>query len=388
MTNENLTQQTDASHPMDFLLAGDFNLGIPVAGDIIIGTVVENRQNAILVDINAKSEGIIYGRELDNLDEDTRADLTEGTEVPVFVVNPEDRDGNIVLSYTRAAEEKDWEMAQALLDSQDVYEGKVIGHNRGGLLVKVGYLRGFIPTSQLSNMRRLQKDNNEAFLKDIVGEKITAKVIEVDRRRNRLIISERAAAREVRAAQRERLMDELQEGEVRTGRVVNIADFGAFVDIGGLEGLVHLSELSWKRITKPTDLVAIGDEVEVYVLNIDQDRQRVALSMKRLENDPWSIINDTYTVGQLVEVTITKLTNYGAFASLGDEYGLEGLIHISELSAQHVKHPREVVKKGDTVVTRIIRVDPKQRQIGLSIKQVSSDKFMDVDLALANMEEE
>lgn len=387
-TDSQEQEQMTTSHPMDFLLNEDFSLGIPLAGEIVTGTVVENRNNAILIDIGAKSEGVIFGRELETMDDDTRSLLAEGNDVSVFVVNPEDKDGNIILSFARANEERDWQMAQELLESQDVFESKAIGYNKGGLLVKVGHLRGFVPASQLSTSRHLRTRtaSTEEKLRKIVGETISSKIIEVDRSRNRLILSERAAAREVRAVQREQLLEELKEGDVLEGRVVNLADFGAFVDIGGLEGLVHLSELSWKRIATPGEKVNIGDEVQVYVLNVDRERQRVALSMKRLEADPWTIIDETYQVGQLVEATVTKLTSYGAFASLDDEYGLEGLIHISEMSANHVKHPRDVVNKDEVVAARIIRIDPEQRQLGLSIKQVSSDKFIEVDLALADLD--
>ena len=270
------------------------------------------------------------------------------------------------------------------MDKQDVYEGKVIGFNRGGLIVRVGQLRGFIPTSQLSPARNVRNhESTERLLGKAVGETIFAKIIEVNRRRNRLILSERTADRERRANQRETILSTLNEGEVRDGRVVNLADFGAFIDIGGVEGLVHLSELSWKRVNHPSEILNVGDDVKVHILGIDLDRQRVALSLKRLENDPWDEIDSYYQVGQLIEATITKLARYGAFASLNDDYGLEGLIHISELSADHVKHPSDIVEKGQVVATRIIRIDPAQRQIGLSVKQVSSDQFLDVDLAMA-----
>jgi small subunit ribosomal protein S1 len=174
----------------------------------------------------------------------------------------------------------------------------------------------------------------------------------------------------------------LQEGDVRQGQVVNLADFGAFVDIGGLEGLVHLSELSWKRVNDPSEVIQVGDTVEVSVLNIDHERQRLALSLKRLEPDPWTRLEEKYRVGQLVEATITKLTKFGAFARISDEYELVGLIHISELSEEHVAHPRDVVKSADTVMVRIIRIDPEQKQLGLSLKQVSSDEYIETDLEM------
>jgi small subunit ribosomal protein S1 len=310
--------------------------------------------------------------------------LAVGSEIFVYVVDPEDKDGNIILSYTKAIEEQDWITAKELLDNQEAYQGKVVGYNRGGLLIKMGQVRGFVPASQLSLSRQISStgETTEEQLRKIVGQKIYAKVIEVDRSRNRLILSERAATKEMRESQRLHLLDNLKEGEVREGRIVNLADFGAFVDIGGIEGLVHLSELSWKRVNHPGEKLKLGDQVKVYVLNVDQERQRVALSMKRLEADPWNNMGAQYQVGQLVEATITKLTKYGAFARINDEYELEGLIHISELSADHVKHPRDMVQKGDIVAARIIRIDSEQRQLGLSLKRVASDDFVEADLAL------
>ncbi|HSM54684.1 MAG TPA: S1 RNA-binding domain-containing protein [Candidatus Sulfomarinibacteraceae bacterium] len=391
---ENIAQNStehnkDASHPMDFLLNEDLDLDLPTAGEIRRGEVIEHLKNAILIDIGAKSEGIIAGNELDSLNDSDREKLAIGNDVNVYVVDPEDDDGNIILSYTKAAEEQDWQMVEELATQGETYQGKVIGHNKGGLLVQVGQLRGFMPISQLASNRNFNRDRSTAEqLRTIVGEVITSKVIEVDRGRNRLILSERAAMKERRAEQREKLLNELQEGDVRPGRVVNLTDFGAFVDIGGIEGLVHISELSWKRVNDPRDVLQHGEEVEVYVLDVDQDRQRVALSLKRLQTDPWTIVDQLYHEGQLVEATITKLAQFGAFARIMDEYELEGLIHISELSEDRVNHPREVVRPDQQVTVRVIRVDPEQRQIGLSLKQVSSDRFMDADLAMAMDEAE
>lgn len=384
-TNGSTETAGNDSHPMDFLLSEELSLDLPRAGDIRRGEVIEHLRNAILVDIGAKSEGIISGSELDALSPDERDELAVGNEVAVYVVDPEDDEGNIVLSYARAAEEEDWRLAQQLADTSDVYQGKVVGYNKGGLLVAVGRLRGFMPISQLGPSRNFSREKSSSTqLQRIVGETISAKVMEVDRSRNRLILSERAATRERRAAQRELLFDELEAGETRSGRVVNLTDFGAFVDIGGLEGLVHISEISWKRVNDPRTVLAIGDEVEVYVLDVDRDRQRVALSLKRLQTDPWTIVDELYSEGQLVAATVTKLAQFGAFARIQDDYELEGLIHISELSDDHITHPREVVRPGEALTLRVIRVDPEQRQIGLSLKQVASAQYMELDLAQAS----
>lgn len=362
-------------HPMDFILSADFNL--PKAGEIRRGYIVSTRNNEIIVDIGSKSEGIISNREIDSLDEALKEKLFVGAEIPVFVVEPEDANGSTILSYVKAAAQQDWIDAEDLMAAKDVHTGHIVGDNRGGILVAVGHIRGFVPNSQLINGRN-------AVAQYAVGKEISTKVIEVDRERNRLILSERAAEQELRQSKREELLDSIHEGDICEGKVVNLAEFGAFVDIGGIEGLVHLSELSWKRINNPSEKLKVGDTVSVYVLKVDNDRQRLALSIKRLEADPWTLVSDQYQVGQLMSAKITKLTNFGAFARLQDEYELEGLIHISELSDEHITHPREVIKPSQDVTVRIIRIDSEQRQLGLSIKQVASDKYMEADLEMLN----
>lgn len=378
-----MLMQTDAgnaSHPMEFLLEAELNL--PSVGEIRKGWVVENQNNLILIDIGAKSEGMIESQELASFDQETRAKLAIGEEVSVYVSNIEDQDGNIIVSYSKALQEEDWRMANQLLESQDIYKGQVIGCNRGGLLVSVGMLRGFLPNSQIGPRRFPGRRATNEQLQKLINEIVSVKVIEVDQERNRLILSERAATKEIREERRARLLDEIQEGDEFEGRVINLTNYGAFVDIGGLEGLVHLSELSWKRVNNPADILEVGSEVQVSVLTIDQDRQRIALSIKRLEPDPWTMIDELYENGQLIEANITRLTKFGAFARLNDQYGLEGLIHISELSDGHVEHPREVIKSSDNVTVRIIRIDPEQRQLGLSLKQVASAEYMEADLFL------
>ena len=367
---------------MNFLFTEEVYL--PSAGEIRPGRIVDFRNNEILVDIGAKSEGVIPSTETMGFDSATRAQLKEGEEILVFIANPEDNNGNIILSYRRAAEEQDWQIANELLESQEAMETEIVGFNKGGVLVSVGQLRGFVPNSQLRRDRLPEGDseNRQRSYQSLVGQPMLAKVIEVDRPRNRLILSEQAASREIRQARKSELFSSLAEGAVFEGQVVNLADFGAFVDIGGIEGLVHLSEMSWKRIQKPGDMLQKGDKVRVQVLSVDHERQRVALSMKRLEADPWTRIEDLYRVGQLVEAEITRLTKFGAFARVDDDYQLEGLIHISELAEDRVEQARDIVKPGDKVTVRIIRLDSKQRQVGLSLRQVASDKFMEEDLAM------
>ena len=257
----------------------------------------------------------------------------------------------------------------------------VAGYNKGGLIVRLGKVRGFVPASQLTTRRqRAQGEtlSGEDLRAQLVGQKLQLKIIELDRERNRLILSERAAMREWRRQQKAQLLADLREGDIRRGEVISLCDFGAFVDLGGADGLVHLSELSWRRVAHPSEVLKVGDEVEVYVLNVDRERKRIGLSLKRLQPDPWTQAVNKYTVGQLVEGTITKLVKFGAFARLSDD-DIEGLIHISELSDQHVTHPKEVVKEGDVLTLRVIRVDAQRRRIGLSLKQVASGEYAEAD---------
>ena len=366
---------------MSALLDSDYGLSLPTRGEIREGVVARITPSEILVDVGAKSEGVITGRELDSLEEAARKALATGQKILVYVMDPEDRNGNIVLSLTRAREEQDWRDAETLLASQEVYSGSVAGFNKGGLIVKLGNVRGFVPASQLgpSRRRRSEGDTPEQKWARMVGEPMQVKVIEVDRGRNRLILSERAAAKESREAQKDRLLTEIKAGEVRKGHVISLAEFGAFVDIGGADGLVHLSELSWKHITHPNEVLHVGQEVEVVVLNVDHERKRIGLSLKRREDDPWTLIQKKYQIGQLITGSITKLAKFGAFARVEGEDEIEGLIHVSELSDGHIDHPREIVTEGQTLTLRVIKIDADKRRMGLSLKRVASAEYADTD---------
>lgn len=366
---------------MQSLLESEQGMAMPTQGEIREGVVARITSNEILVDVGAKSEGTISGKELDSLDQETRKGLAVGQTVLVFVINPEDRNGNIVLSLNKAKEEQDWRRAEALMQSQEVYSGQIAGFNKGGLIVKLGNVRGFVPASQLGQARRRRSegDTPEQKWARMVGEMTQVKVIEVDRGRNRLIMSERAAAKETREAEKERLLAEIKSGDVRKGRVISLAEFGAFVDIGGADGLVHLSELSWKHVAHPNEILKVGQEVEVTVLSVDQDRRRIALSLKRREEDPWVVIQKKYKIGQLVSGAITKLAKFGAFARIDGEDEIEGLIHISELTDGHLDHPRDVVKEGESITLRVIKIDADKRRMGLSLKRVNSAEYADTD---------
>jgi small subunit ribosomal protein S1 len=371
-------EQPAAEHPMTALMEDALTFRRLKTGDIIKGEIVSVSPTEVLVDVGAKSEGLVPAKELERLGREGLDDLKIGDTVAVYVVRAEDRDGNLILSIRRAEEESDWIRAQELFEASEAFQTQVAGFNKGGLIVRLGRLRGFVPASQLGSRHRgsdkLQPEERWARL---VGDDIQVKVIELNRRRKRLILSERAAMRQRREARREELLENLRAGEVRKGIVSSLADFGAFVDLGGADGLIHLSELSWNRSAKPGDVLEVGQEIEVYVLNVDQERKRIGLSLKRLEPEPWTTVESRYYVGQLVEGIITRLTSFGAFALVNDE--VEGLIHISEMSEGRINHPQEVVHEGERHVIRIIRIDAKRRRMGLSLRRVADPEYADLD---------
>ena len=324
----------------------------------------------MLIDIGFKSEGIVGSREIDRIG-DYFDSLNVGDVIPVYVMR-EDRDGNTLLSISRALAEKDWERAEELMNNQEIVESSVAAYNRGGVIVKLGQVRGFVPASQLSSASQSNASKDADAGDDrwakLLGASLKLKVIDIDRNRNRLILSERLAMREWRRQQKEKLLASLEEGDIYEGVISSIADFGAFVDLGGADGLIHLSELSWNRVSHPSEVVSEGEKVKVQILTVDLERRRIGLSLRRLQPQPWDLVNDIYEVGQIVRGRVTKLVNFGAFARL-DDSGVEGLIHISELSNQRVNHPKEVLAEGEEHDLRIIRIDIDRRRMGLSLKQ-------------------
>lgn len=350
-------------------------------GVIIEGTVAATSPTEVQVDLGEGVIGTVASRELERMDRTALEALEIGSPVRVYIVRTQGPDGQPVLSLARAEEEHNWQMAVEHHESQQVYFSKVAGYNKGGLIVRFGKVRGFVPASQVSRerQRRAVGESPEERWGGMVGEDIAVKVVEIDRARNRLILSERAAAREWREKQKSRLLDELAVGEIRKGRVISLADFGAFIDLGGADGLVHLTELSWSHVTHPREILEVGQEVEAQVISVDRERKRIGLSLKRQENDPWQQVVRNYEVHQLVQATVTKLTKFGAFARLVDAPEIEGLIHISELADYRVSHPREVVLVGDVLTLRIVKIDADQRRLGLSLRQVDSAKYMDQD---------
>jgi small subunit ribosomal protein S1 len=377
-------------HPMALLLEQiELSLLEPTSGEIRSGVIVDKGPHELLIDIGYKSEGIVNGREFDRIS-DSLDELNLGDEVPVYILR-EDREGNLLLSISRAQAEKDWERAEQLMASQHIFEGNVAAYNRGGVIVKIGQVRGFVPASQLSADSQSQGEDNPDNADDrwssLVGMNVMLKVIDIDRKRNRLILSERLAVREWRRQQKEQLLDTLKEGDVYDGVISSIADFGAFVDLGGADGLIHLSELSWNRVNHPNEVVAVGQKVKVQILSVDQERRRIGLSLRRLQPQPWDVVEETYEVGQIVRGRITKLVNFGAFARL-EKDGIEGLIHVSELTERRIVHPKEVVSEGEEYDLRIIRIDTDKRRMGLSLKQaLPVDQDLEVDWQVAPSED-
>lgn len=361
-------QDKENSLMWEYLNQEQYDYQRPERGEIRMGVVLRKDPHEIILDIGVKLDAVVASQDLEKLDKEEVTAIEIGDEIPVYIINPEDGDGRITASISMAKSQEDWVEAERLLASGEIIEGEVEGHNKGGLIVPFGRLRGFIPASQISGVGQRNDPNARLErLEQMVGRPIKLKVIEVDQKRRRLILSERAAVKEWRAESKSRLLDQLEPGDVRKGVVTNLMNFGAFVDLGGADGLVHVSEMAWHRVKHPKDIVEIGQEVEVYVLSVDKDDERIALSMKRLQPDPWSQVTSKYAVGDIVEGEVTNLTDFGAFARIAQ--GIEGLIHISELSEDKVAHPREIVHRGQRLTLTIISIDTERERIGLSLKR-------------------
>jgi small subunit ribosomal protein S1 len=346
-------------------------------GDLVSGVVVRKDRDGLLVDVGAKTEGIIPSREMRTLDPQELENITTGDDVLAYVVQTDEREDGILLSIDRAQGEKGWHTLQQYFDNGEIVEGKAVDFNKGGLLVNIEGVRGFVPMSQLVNLpfNPNPEDPASSPLAAVVGKELRLKVIEINRRRNRLILSEKQVLREEREHLRDQIFQEIKEGEVRKGRVTGIREFGAFVDIGGVDGLVHLSEFSWGRSESPEKTLSIGDEVDTFVLKVDQEAKKIALSFRRLHPEPWETIHQKYYVDQLVNGTVTKLTTFGAFVSLDES--IEGLIHISELSDAPIASPEEVVNEGDVLTLKILRIEPERRRLALSLRQAPSAPALD-----------
>jgi small subunit ribosomal protein S1 len=331
-------------------------------GQIVTGTVVKVDRDEVLLDIGYKSEGVIPNRELSIRNEvDPSKVVTVGDEVEALVLQKEDKEGRLILSKKRAQYERAWGTIEKIKEDEGVVSGPVIEVVKGGLIIDIG-LRGFLPAS-LVELRRVRD------LQPYVGKTLEAKIIELDKNRNNVVLSRRAWLEETQKEQREDFLANLKPGERRNGVVSSVVNFGAFVDLGGMDGLIHVSELSWKHVDHPGSVVAVGDEVEVEVLEVDLDRERISLSLKATQQDPWQEFASNHQVGELVYGRVTKLVPFGAFIQVGD--GIEGLVHISEMSAHHVDLPEQVVTPAEELWVKIIDLDLERRRISLSIKQAA-----------------
>jgi small subunit ribosomal protein S1 len=329
-------------------------------GDVVTGKVVRIDKDEILVDIGYKSEGVIPINELSIRRSVDPADEVElGEEVDALVLTKEDQDGRLILSKKRARFERAWRRIEAAAASGEPVEGNVIEVVKGGLIIDLG-VRGFLPAS-LVDIRRVHN------LDEYLGQKIECKVIELNRSRNNVVLSRRAVLEEERKEARQQILDRLERGQVVEGTISNIVDFGAFVDLDGIDGLIHISELSWGHVNHPSEVLSIGETVRVKVLDIDRDRQRISLGLKQTQEDPWQRVVNTYNVGDVLEGRVTKVVAFGAFVEVVE--GVEGLVHISELAQHHVENPREIVNPGDQVHVKILEIDEERRRLSLSLKR-------------------
>ena len=330
-------------------------------GDVVTGRVVRIDKDEVLIDIGYKSEGVIPVAELSiRRSVDPGDEVEMGEEVDALVMQKEDADGRLILSKKRARFEKAWKRIEAAAESGEPVDGTVIEVVKGGLIIDLG-VRGFLPAS-LVDIRRVQD------LEEFRGQELRCKVIELNRSRNNVVLSRRAMLEEERREVRQRILDDLAPGKTVTGVVSNIVDFGAFVDLDGIDGLIHISELSWSHVNHPSELLEIGQEVEVKVLDVDRDRQRISLGLKQTQADPWQRVLESYQQGDVVHGRATKVVTFGAFVEILQ--GVEGLVHISELAERHIENPREIVSQNDHVLVRIIEIDAERRRLSLSMKQV------------------
>jgi len=371
------TQQiavNDIGSAEDFLAAVDETIKYFNDGDIVEGTVVKVDRDEVLVDIGYKTEGVILSRELSIKHDVDPAEVVEvGDPIEALVLTKEDKDGRLMLSKKRAQYERAWGDIERIKEDEGVVTGTVIEVVKGGLIVDIG-LRGFLPAS-LVEMRRVRD------LAPYIGQQVEAKIIELDKNRNNVVLSRRAWLEETQSAVRHDFLQTLQKGQVRPGVVSSIVNFGAFVDLGGVDGLVHVSELSWKHIDHPSEVVSVGDEVTVEVLDVDMGRERVSLSLKATQEDPWQHFARTHVIGQIVPGKVTKLVPFGAFVRVED--GIEGLVHISELAVRHIDLPEQVVSVDETIYVKVIDIDLDRRRISLSLKQANegvdpeAEEFLD-----------
>jgi len=354
-------------------LLDEYDYARPQRGEVRDGVVMKIEGDGILVSIGTKREGVIPQQDLRQMGDEFVDALKVGQTIQVYVQDPENREGELVLSLTMVQVARDWEEAARLSGEGGIVQGQVIGYNKGGLLVQFNRIRGFVPASQVAQLHgRTAAEERQQALQRMVGQTIPLKVIEVDRERNRLVLSERSATQEWRKAQKQRLLTELQPGDVLSGRVNQLTNFGAFIDLGGADGLAHISELSWQRVNHPREVLSPGQEVKVMVVEIDPERERIGLSIRRMQANPWETIDQRYSLGQLVSGPVTNVAPFGAFVQI--EEAVEGLIHASELDADPQAQPRDLLQPGQTITAKIISLDKQRQRMGLSLRRVGGEE--------------
>ena len=401
------TEDTDSTESMGELLDSVQPVKPLRRGDVVEGVVMRADPEGILLNVGHKAEGHIPPAEMRTLTREGQEIPNIGDEIVVYVVKGETMEEPAILSIDKAVGEQGWRVLEKALESKQSLTGTIQEFNRGGAIVEVEGVQGFVPISQLISISRSnfwalrdahereaeadqagETDGTETTDSDSkassendqggeqepseIGKELELKVLEVNRSRNRAILSERQAIQAQREERKAQLIQELTEGEVRKGHITGISSFGAFVDLGGADGLVHISELSWSPVRSPEEVVKLGQEVDVYVLRVDSENNKIALSIKRLQREPWETITEQYGVGDIVDATVTKLTDFGAFARV--EGSVEGLIHVSELATRPINHPRDVVREGDAVRLKILRIEPERRRLGLSLREAQDDK--------------
>jgi small subunit ribosomal protein S1 len=359
-----MAQQQKNAHQQRFsaLIENDYDYKRPRRGQVCSATVLSIDENEVIVDLGCKRDGIVPRTDLERLDDAYRDSLQVGEEVPISVLAVSGRQGDLVVSLNQGLARQDWLRAQEMLESGETCEAEAIDVNRGGVIVEFGRLHGFVPNSQLNAVRPgMRGERLDQVKRDLVGSTLWLAVIEVEQRHQRLILSQRAAS----SHRRQEMLSELVEGEVRTGRVNNLVKFGAFVDLGGIDGLIHISELDWAHVDHPSEVLSVGDEIDVYVLKVDRERERIGLSRKRLLPDPWPLVVDKLQAGQVVEGTVANVAAFGVFVDLGK--GVEGLVHTSEI-------PQEIgwkdLDSGSPLAVRVLDIDHWRRRIALSLKDV------------------
>lgn len=370
MADVQATPIIDDIPPMSEELLDSYTYEQPRHGQILKGTIEEVRDDAVIVDIGGKQSAFVTRNDLDRLSDELLGKLEAGAELNVYVLKPRGNDGEVLVSINKALTLEDWENAAELMETDETIRVIVNGFNKGGALVDFGRLRGFVPNSQLVAVPRgASRDQQDNAKTELVGESIPVKIIEVNQRRNRLVLSETAARRD----QRQELLESLEPGQIVMGRVVKIVEYGAFIDIGGVNGLAHISKLDWQHVNHPSDVITVGEELEVRIEDVDVERERISLNRQALIPDPWDSIEETFSVDDLVSGTISSVVDYGVFVELPN--GVTGLVHVSEMTSYNISSPQQWAQEGEDLLVRIISIDPDRKRIGLSVDKVSQQEL-------------